>query len=295
METTQVHKQLSTAIKFLSDPRSSINSLIVHGPRGGQGKSSGVVKALRESNSKVDYEIFKGRLTAASFFEFIEKHATASLNSELRKIIVLDDCTGILSSSIALNFLKVMTEKDGNGNSSKVSYSAKGGEIKSFSAENIGVIIITNNIDPKNSEWESTRDRAIFIEWDLSNPSLIKIMESMAESSEFFPSLSIDVKKEVLSFIKKFADSPLLSLRIFQKACNAKLILSKEEYEAFIRSMLGDNKTTKRNEYLLELQDKRGMKEEEKCLTYMQKFGCCRKSYWNHKKQLFGLLGKKAA
>jgi hypothetical protein len=171
------------AVEILNS--SEINCLILKS-RTGLGKSYWVDYALKDS--KANYVIFKGYVSEARFYKFIQD------NSD--KIIVMRDCGSMLKSKTFLDFLKSATDMVKSRKISRLTY-AEHEDLEDETNFTGKVIWELNDLPDINSEdLAAVISRSIYIELNLSVDDISIVMRDIAVT---------DFEKEVTSYLITFA------------------------------------------------------------------------------------------
>lgn len=150
---------------------SNINTLIILG-KNGLGKSYYVDYAVKEF--KLDYVLFKGTISEARFFKFIQD------NSD--KTLVMRDCGSMLRKLTFLDFLKSATDLIPERKISRITYAKHEGveDTISFTGKIIWEI---NDIPKKNKEdLKAVIDRGILVELNPSQNEIKEIMKSICKN-----------------------------------------------------------------------------------------------------------------
>jgi uncharacterized protein YlzI (FlbEa/FlbD family) len=273
-----IETKLHQSLKMISSRNTHLNSLIIHG-RGGLGKTSGVVKNIEKLG--INYSTFMGKFTTLGFWNFIQEECEKGTD-----LLLLDDCTNLLSNETILGFLKGLTGKSSDGNTVEISYADQSGTRKiNF---NSSVCIITNTIKKSaiSSDLDAVKDRAIFLEYDLSYQELLSKMREIVDG-DAYSGLSKEVKREVFKLIEKYSSplTPDLSLRTLIKAFDCMIALERIEAEQFIINMLKVPKRDSCYDLIIELH------RSDKLITEQVDEWCkrtklSRRSYFLKKKQL---------
>lgn len=171
IEIPKLYEPIIRGIEILNN--TNINSMIIKGSQG-IGKSWWVDYTV--NNNKYDYTLFKGAISEARFFKFIQD------NSD--KIIIMRDCGNLLRKQTFLDFLKSATDTIPVRIISRLNYSDH--ENTEETIEFKGKIIWEiNDITKKNKEdLAAVFDRSLFIDLNPSKQDIIKIMYSICKTKE---------------------------------------------------------------------------------------------------------------
>lgn len=178
-ELENYYIKLNRGVELLN--KGIFNSLFILGPHG-TGKSYVVDEKLNEL--KVDYRIFKGEVSEAKWFEFLQDNSN--------KTIVLRDVGRLLRRLSFIDSLKAITEPIEERVLERLTYAKHEGVSEEITFK--GSIIFELNSVPKrySEDLKALFSRGLFIELNFSIEDLFNIMNHIANSKE---------KKEVVAYL----------------------------------------------------------------------------------------------
>jgi hypothetical protein len=196
----------------------TLPSAVITG-EGGLGKSYTVLKSLEKNgftnitdlanfevgakvNKSKSYTVVKGYSTAKGLYR--------TLFENNGMVIVFDDIDSLFKFPDAVNLLK------GALDSYSKRYIAWNADMrdedlpKSF--EFTGSVIFISNLPLERID-QAVRTRSMVVDLSMTHEQKVERMEVIANSDEFLPEYSNNIKKEALAFIRSQKDIPNLSLR----------------------------------------------------------------------------------
>ncbi len=183
------------------------NAAIFSG-RGGLGKTHYALKTLAEEGLTLgqDYEVLNTHITPLGFYTYLYRNQD--------KILVLDDCDGMLESPEIVGLLK------------SACWSATGKRVVNWvSSRDLdvpdrfefkgGLIILLNDL-PKNKSVEALISRAFFKEVDFSHDDLVKILYEVAKNAgnEESRNLTENERLEVADYLRETTDETVQDLNL---------------------------------------------------------------------------------
>lgn len=265
--------------KLYHIPREYINSvikgktisLILTGKQA-RGKSYLTIETLSNGNAKFRY--FSGFTSPMALYKLLYENKDEGI------INVFDDTQGLMSNKEALplmlNALYSITD------TRKVMWNTTSGKLggipTTFTYE-ARTILITNEL-PKNLNSTLIKSRCLPFEFNPTNKELLAMMFEIAKQDSDIPK---EKRIEIVDFIKNFADGTCVNfdLRVQKHIENlyrydcvnwkelSMPLLSKDEKLVLLKQLLKDCST---------------IAEAEK--KYCEIEGCCRKTFYNKKKEL---------
>jgi len=199
MEIEKYYSKVVDGINLLSK-EDNFNSLIILS-KPGMGKSFWVDKAL--ANCGKPFVIFKGAVSEAKFFEFI--------NENKSKIIVMRDCGNLLRKLTFIDFLKSATDLTKVRKISRLNYASH--EDLPETIEFTGKILWEINDLPKKNkdDFDAIVDRSLYVELNFNLEDIKDIMYQIAQTVE---------EKEVTDYLVSIRDKIGAGLNIrVQKKC----------------------------------------------------------------------------
>ena len=193
---------LGKAIEMVADKVQP--SVIITG-KGGVGKSYSVRKALLNKNLE-DYSGLIGEDISAADdgFVFIKGFSTAknlyrSLYNNNGSVVVLDDIDSVLKDTNAINILKAVLD---SYDQRIVSWGAemRGDDDLPRSFEFTGSVVIITNLNCSEIE-QALLSRSLVIDLQMSPEEIVERMRVIANSPEFLPEYSQQVKQDSIEFI----------------------------------------------------------------------------------------------
>jgi hypothetical protein len=183
--------------------------------QGGLGKTYTVMKQLKASGLQDFTEVVQKLPVGATIhmskvFVTVKGYSTPkglyrTLFENQNATIVFDDCDSILKDPVALNLLKGALD----------SYSKR---IISWNAESFGKdddlprsfefkgrVIFISNMDQDKID-QAIRSRSMMIDLSMTDEQKIDRMEHIAQSDEFLPEYTVDIKADALALIREVKD-----------------------------------------------------------------------------------------
>jgi len=199
MEIEKYYSKVVDAINLLAN-EDNFNSLILVS-KPGLGKSFWVDKALASCGKP--FVIFKGAVSEAKFFEFINEHKD--------KIICMRDCGNLLRKLTFLDFLKSATDLTKERKISRLNYAEHENlpETINFTGK---IIWEANALPTKNKDdFEAIVDRSLYVELNFNNDEIKDIMYQICQNQE---------EKEITDYLLSIKDKLGSDMNIrLQKKC----------------------------------------------------------------------------
>jgi len=177
-----------------------INSLIIVGRRG-IGKSFNSMATLEELNKK--FLLLKGHITPLSLYKTLYE------NSE--GVIVLDDLASVILNRDIIAIL--LSATDYNTKMVKWISSSPLLTLPNEFMFKGKLVLIINKLVEDNEFIEAVKDRCFFLQFDLTDRQIIKIMYEIAKSKK--------IPLDIVDYIKELSESRIIkniSLRLIDKA-----------------------------------------------------------------------------
>ena len=217
-------------------------SAIITG-EGGLGKTYTVVKTLESKGYKdisdlADFEVGT-IINARKCFTMVKGYSTPkglyrTLFENNKSIIVFDDCDSVLKDPVALNLLKSALDSYGKR---IISWNAdmKDEDLpRSFNFE--GRVIFISNMDDGRID-QAIRSRSMMIDLSMNADQKIERMETIAQSPDFLPEYSAEIKADALALIRSIKEEVKeISLRTLISV--AKVRASNKEWKELAEYML---------------------------------------------------------
>lgn len=183
--------------------------------QGGLGKTYTVMKTLK-ANGLQDYNELIQRLPAGSIIQMskvfvtIKGYSTAkglyrTLFENQNATVVFDDCDSILKDPVALNLLKGALDSYGKRIISWNAESFGKDDDLPRSFEFKGRVVFISNMDQDKID-QAIRSRSMMIDLSMTDDQKIDRMEHIAQSDEFLPEYTTEIKADALSLIREIKD-----------------------------------------------------------------------------------------
>ena len=210
---------------------------------GGLGKTFTVIKTLETKGFKDISDLGEFKigtvLNARKCFTMIKGYSTAkglyrTLFENNGSVIVFDDCDAVLKDPVALNLLKGALDSYGKR---IISWNAdmKDEDLpRSFNFE--GRVIFISNMDDGRID-QAIRSRSMMIDLSMNSDQKIERMETIAQSLDFLPEYSAEIKADALALIREIKEEVKeISLRTLISV--AKVRASNKEWKDLATYML---------------------------------------------------------
>ena len=229
--------------KLVSMVASGVQPSAVVTGSGGLGKTYTVIKTLEAAGytDVSDLAAFEvgTKIRKSKSFTMVKGYSTAkglyrTLFENNKSIIVFDDCDAVLKDPVALNLLKSALDSYGKR---IISWNAdmKDEDLpRSFNFE--GRVIFISNMDDGRID-QAIRSRSMMIDLSMNSDQKIERMETIAQSPDFLPEYSAEIKADALALIREIKEEVKeISLRTLISV--AKVRASNKEWKDLATYML---------------------------------------------------------
>lgn len=210
-----INERFSFVEKLVSMVAGGVQPSAVITGQGGLGKTYTVMKTLKDSGL-VDYNELISTLPVGSTVDmskcFVQikgfstpKGLYRTLFENQNATIVFDDCDSILKDPVALNLLKGALDSYSKRIISWNSESFRGEDDIPRSFEFKGRIVFISNMDQDKID-QAIRSRSMMIDLTMTDDQKIDRMEHIAQSEEFMPEYTAQIKADALQLIRDVKD-----------------------------------------------------------------------------------------
>lgn len=260
---------------------------IIHS-RGGTGKTYTALQKMK--SSKVNYSYMSGFTTPAGFYV----HAYENRDAD---VLVLDDVFGLFEDKKCVSYLKAMTWENGGkrivfANSTKNYKDKFGDEVPNAFEPTFRVIILTNQLNMKNPHVKAFMSRLNYIQLEIDNVEMKKIMEEVIQSN--YNNMTLDERKMVYEHLCKVApnDSSELNLRSLIRSFDfykysRDVLKSEIVWKELVEGMFGKQSESFRiaRQVIKQFETDKQQKEEYMKLMHGKR-GASVNTFYNHKKEI---------
>ena len=242
-EKFNINSRFSFVEKLVNMVASGVQPSAVITGEGGLGKSFTVIKTLKSAGYRDITELAEFQIGAvlntSRAFTMVKGYSTAkglyrTLFENRSSVIVFDDCDSVLKDPVALNLLKGALDSYGKR---VISWNADMRDEdlpRSFAFE--GRVIFISNLDQDKID-QAIRSRSMMIDLSMTLDQKIERMQHIAESAEFLPEYSNEVKTDAISLIRDLKEEAReISLRTLISV--AKIRASNEDWKDLATYML---------------------------------------------------------
>jgi hypothetical protein len=246
-------------------------SLILLGKQA-RGKSYLTIETL--NNGKVKFKYFSGFTSPLALYKLLYE------NREVNTINVFDDTQGLMANKealpIMLNALYSITPKR------EIMWNTTSGKLGSVPTRFVyeaKTILITNAL-PKNINSTLIFSRCLPFEFNPSNKELLIMMYEIAKQQSDIPK---ENRLEIVDFIKDYADGTCKNFDLrTQKHIENLYRYDKVNWKELATPLLSRDKEL----VLLKILLKECLTIAEAERKYCERVGCCRKTFYNRKKEI---------
>jgi hypothetical protein len=217
-----------------------------------------------------------------------------------KKLLIVDDCTGVMNNDKVLAFLKGALW-DVNGKrlvhymTTKPLQDETGDYVESSFEMNASIVIITNYLNKKNPHIQAVLSRINYCLVDIPRGELLKILEQISKNS--FKELTEEERFEVFSYLKDKTSGSTSDLNIrtlFKMFMFKTYVKEKKDVSPDFWKVLSD-KMLKRDDKMALVEklinDTNFENEDERVKAFTEMTGKGRASYFRLKKQLTAKTG----
>lgn len=257
------------------------NALILTGS-GGIGKSYTTHKTIVQELRHEDWVNISGYTTPLEFFHILYAHN--------HKVIVLDDCEGILNNETTISLLKnALWSVSGKR---VISYNTTSEKLRCPSQFIFGgrLILILNRIDNEaKRSIQALLSRAIHLDIEFGYSDTMKILTSIARNVPY-KDLTGEERHEVIKYLKELTDASTkeLNIRSLMKSYDVYIYSKKAkgDWKELIRPLFEQDE----DQAILLSMMKSRKRVGEQIKDFEEKTGYSRRTFFRMKKKLIGRL-----